>query len=321
MQLARQPLGGPVLALDAVHRLRDLVEAGGERARHALLEDQQLRHLDRQDLVAVQAAVGFIGRHRAQQRGPLVVVERAADVLHRGQQHVVLHVEDARGVVGALEEGAEAREVEGLAAHDGAVGDAAVEVAAVLHPVEELRRPGAGEVRLAHPLHLDPGGVERLPHLGGDLPAHRVRVLARQLQAAVDGGGVLRVEREEIHQRLEGDQLARLEVGLRAIGDGERREQVLLARFLGAEQHHVRGHAEDARHVLGALHLAAHPVNAVGDSREHQETVDPFRIGHSTTQVSLVPPPCEEFTTSEPSFSATRVRPPGTSFTSLPEST
>ena len=37
---------------------------------------------------------------------------------------------------------------------------------------------------------------------------------------------------------------------------------------------------------------------------------------HSTTQVSLVPPPCEELTTSEPSFSATRVSPPGTSFTS-----
>ena len=29
------------------------------------------------------------------------------------------------------------------------------------------------------------------------------------------------------------------------------------------------------------------------------------------TQVSLVPPPCEEFTTSDPFFSATRVSPPG----------
>jgi hypothetical protein len=31
----------------------------------------------------------------------------------------------------------------------------------------------------------------------------------------------------------------------------------------------------------------------------------------SSTQVSLVPPPCEEFTTSDPFFSATRVSPPG----------
>ena len=33
----------------------------------------------------------------------------------------------------------------------------------------------------------------------------------------------------------------------------------------------------------------------------------------ASTQVSLTPPPCEEFTTSEPSLSATRVSPPGTS--------
>src|SRR5579859_1922518 len=41
----------------------------------------------------------------------------------------------------------------------------------------------------------------------------------------------------------------------------------------------------------------------------------------STTHVSFVPPPCEEFTTSEPSRRATRVRPPGTIMTSLPDST
>src|SRR5258708_33849984 len=52
-------------------------------------------------------------------------------------------------------------------------------------------------------------------------------------------------------------------------GTKETREQILLARLLGAEQHHVGGDAEDARHVLGALDLAAHPVNAVGNPGEH----------------------------------------------------
>ena len=42
-----------------------------------------------------------------------------------------------------------------------------------------------------------------------------------------------------------------------------------------------------------------------------------FLIQHSscqrsTTQVSLLPPPCDEFTTSDPSRSATLVNPPGT---------
>ncbi len=36
------------------------------------------------------------------------------------------------------------------------------------------------------------------------------------------------------------------------------------------------------------------------------------------TQVSLLPPPCEEFTTSDPRLSATRVRPPGTMVTLSP---
>ena len=55
--------------------------------------------------------------------------------------------------------------------------------------------------------------------------------------------------------------------------------------------------------VLGPLEVARHPVERVGDPGEHQSR---------STQVSLLPPPCEELTTSEPSRSATRVRPPGT---------
>ena len=34
-------------------------------------------------------------------------------------------------------------------------------------------------------------------------------------------------------------------------------------------------------------------------------------------QVSLLPPPCEEFTTNQPSVNATRVNPPGTISTPL----
>ena len=177
---AGEPLRGlVVLALDARERLVDLLEARGERARHAPVEDQELGDVDRPDLVAVDRAVGLEARHRSQQRRPLVVVERAADVFHARQQDVVFHVEDARGVVGALDERAEAREVERFAAHDRAVGDAAEEVRALLHPVEEARRLRPDDALALERAHLDPRRVERLPHLGGDLPAHRVRVVAR----------------------------------------------------------------------------------------------------------------------------------------------
>ena len=72
---------------------------------------------------------------------------------------------------------------------------------------------------------------------------------------------------------------------------------------------------EDARKIFRPLGIAGQPEQIVGHARQH-------RRQSSTTQVSLVPPPCDELTTSEPAFSATRVSPPGTQRTlSAPHST
>src|SRR4029077_9946386 len=79
----------------------------------------------------------------------------------------------------------------------------------------------------------------------------------------------------------------------------------------GVEQA-VEVDVQEAARVLGPLDVAARPVERLGDAAEHQAL---------STQVSLVPPPCEELTTSEPSRSATRVSPPGTRLTALPDST
>jgi hypothetical protein len=97
------------------------------------------------------------------------------------------------------------------------------------------------------------------------------------------------------------------------IGQRERRERRHRARELCRRQHgeqvfpcrlrhrlleslrlcrEVLGHEQQARDVLGALDVPPHPVNRVGDARQHQ----PLRRGAST-QVSLLPPPCDEFTT------------------------
>ena len=78
-----------------------------------------------------------------------------------------------------------------------------------------------------------------------------------------------------------------------------------------------RAHSEtgidQAGDILGPLEVAAHPVEPVCGASEHHQS--------SSTQVSLVPPPWLELTTSEPASSATRVSPPGTMRTSLPVST
>src|SRR5436190_1742937 len=67
----------------------------------------------------------------------------------------------------------------------------------------------------------------------------------------------------------------------------------------------VLGDQEQARDVLGALEIPAHPVERVGHAGEHQASLA------ASTQVSLLPPPWEELTTYDPARSATRVRPPG----------
>src|SRR5690606_14021407 len=72
-------------------------------------------------------------------------------------------------------------------------------------------------------------------------------------------------------------------------------------------------HVEHARQVLGALQIARHPIQVGSCATQHAQS--------STIQVSLVPPPWDELTTSEPSRNATRVSPPGTSRVSLPLST
>src|SRR3546814_17482151 len=58
---------------------------------------------------------------------------------------------------------------------------------------------------------------------------------------------------------------------------------------------------------VGAFDVEADPVEAGCRARQHHR-----RPPSWSTQVSLVPPPWLELTTSEPSVSATRVRPPGT---------
>src|SRR5262249_17796512 len=63
------------------------------------------------------------------------------------------------------------------------------------------------------------------------------------------------------------------------------------------------GHLKDPRGALGALDVAPQPEAVVGDARDHASSC--------STHVSFEPPPWLELTTYEPSRSATRVSPPG----------
>ncbi len=85
----------------------------------------------------------------------------------------------------------------------------------------------------------------------------------------------------------------------------ERGDEALPARFrAGAAgiEHETRRDIELANRILGSLEITAHPIKAVGDTAEHRSQSPQFREESITcrTHVSLLPPPCEELTTSEP---------------------
>ena len=93
----------------------------------------------------------------------------------------------------------------------------------------------------------------------------------------------------------------------------QRGDEILPARLVGIAtgvEHEAHRDIELAHGVLGTLEIAAHPVEAVSNARKHSR--------HSSTHVSLLPPPWDELTTSEPFSRATRVRPPGTICTLSP---
>src|SRR5947209_4667440 len=86
----------------------------------------------------------------------------------------------------------------------------------------------------------------------------------------------------------------------------------------------IASRTEQARGVLRPLDVPCDPEDRLRHPAQHRHrSLHPAgRVGGrqaSATHVSLVPPPCEELTTSEPRLSATRVRPPGTSVTSSPK--
>ncbi len=77
------------------------------------------------------------------------------------------------------------------------------------------------------------------------------------------------------------------------------------------------GYIQQPGEVLDPLHIAREPQCAAGMTGD-QVLADEYCLAHSSTQVSFDPPPCEEFTTSEPARNATRVRPPGSTQVSRP---
>jgi hypothetical protein len=113
---------------------------------------------------------------------------------------------------------------------------------------------------------LDIKRVETMPLLGGDLLADVAGVFAGGDDAGDDRGLEGGVEGERPGE------LVGVAVPFEALGLTESLEQTHPA-AVGAGgalvEHEVEVHVEQARSVFGALEVAAHPVERIGDAREH----------------------------------------------------
>src|SRR5690348_15451244 len=94
--------------------------------------------------------------------------------------------------------------------------------------------------------------------------------------------------------------------------------------FVVAAASECFGDVEEAGQIFDALHVTREPDETCGVAvRQRRGTGRATarraaHVRHSSTHVSFEPPPCEEFTTSDPLRNATRVRPPGKTQVFLP---
>src|SRR5262249_23159927 len=152
---------------------------------------------------------------------------------------------------------------------------------------------------------------------GRDALADGARVVARARDRRDDRAAVGVVEHEELADRALGAlDAALIEVALEMqhlheLAPDDRRV------FDRRPQQAVIRDGEHARRVLGTLEIPPGPEEVFGVTGEHQTSAP----SAASTHVSFEPPPCDEFTTSDPFGSATRVSPPGITSTRSPEST
>ena len=154
--------------------------------------------------------------------------------------------------------------------------------------------------------------IDLLPHFRGDHLADLAGVLPGDGDAIDDAAGVFRFPYQKTHHILRGA-LGIEGVEQFPIAAGIDQGQPGFGATGRAIEGHGLAHLDKAGDVLGPFDVAINPIERIGDAAQHGES--------STIQVSLQPPPWDEFTTREPRRRATRVRPPGLTQAPLPRST
>ena len=236
-------------------------------------------------------------------------IDIPADFFILGQEDMVFEIQHPRGGVCSLEKFSHLEELPAFAVRHRGVGDALEGVEIFYQGAIESDRALAMRGARVRALEVEVETVEALPHFAGDLLADGAGVFAGVSDRSEDRAGVGFFESDEFHHGIASDFFLDLVESFLVLQRGEDGNPLLIR--VGIIQrleieHELHIHIKDAGAGLGALDVAAQPKAGIGDAAQHYRSSPSSR-----TQVSFVPPPCEEFTTREPFRMATRVSPPG----------
>ena len=187
---------------------------------------------------------------------------------------VVLGVERARDLAGALERGAEPQEVEGAVVRHGLEADAAEQQGLLAQRLVEALAVAVVEPPAGAFGEPQPEPVERLPRLERERLADGAGVLARAARRAQDRHRVLLAPGEVVLDLLA--VVARggavlLDEALLLAGGGEQRTPVLVRRQLDVEQR-LEVDRDQPRGVVEALDVALQPEAGLGDAGDQLVT-------------------------------------------------
>ena len=162
-------------------------------------------------------------------------------------------------------------------------------------------------------------GIELRPHFQRNERPQRARILARPMDRRADRAGIGAVGQIERDDGV-GPSVGACPGAIRQDGSKRSRKRASSVCSVSSQVQpwslslpaERRLHLDDARKTRRPLEIAREPEQRLGIARQEPHG------SSASTQVSLVPPPCEELTMIEPSLSATRVSPPGSTQVSRP---
>ena len=212
------------------------------------------------------------------------------------EQIAVLHVDEAGGHLGAFEGPADAEEIPAFVVGKRGVGDAVKTMASENDSPAEAVRAGGGFFLRIEAAESQVEAVQVFPHFAGDAVANGSGVFACFGDALHDGTRVVGVEGEKFKDVVGIRLVVELTEERFFAGHGEDGIPADAVRLLDLLEKGVKRDVEDAGGVFGAARYSepARKGNPrCGRACQHS----PRR-----TQVSLLPPPCEELTTRESSL-------------------